>query len=39
MMKNGIDRTTGGMMRCEIKKKVMSLFLMKPALKVKRDSA
>ncbi len=34
-----LDSTTVGMMRCEIKKKVMSLFLMKPALKVKRDSA
>ena len=39
MIKNGIDKTIGGIIRCDIKKNVMSLFLIKPALKVKRDNA
>jgi len=33
-IKKGIDNTIGGMILCEMKKKVISLFLTNPALKV-----
>ena len=38
MRKKGIDSTMGGMIRWEMKKKVMSAFLTNPRRKVKRES-
>jgi hypothetical protein len=38
-IKKGIDNTIGGIILCEMKKKVISLFLTNPALKVNLDSA
>ena len=37
--KKGIDKTIGGMILCEIKKKVISLFFTNPALNVYLDKA
>ena len=38
-IKKGIDKTIGGIILCDIKKKVISLFLTKPALKVNLERA
>jgi hypothetical protein len=37
--KKGIDKTIGGIILCEIKKNVMSLFFTKPALNVNLERA
>ena len=39
MMKNGIAKTTGGIILCDMKKNVISPLRINPALKVKRDKA